>query len=170
MTDRTRSAVAEPARPTLVLERTYRAELQELWELWTTKDGFESWWGPEGFEAKVHVLEARLLGALHYDMCAVTPEMVETMKQLGQPASHEARATFSEFRPLSRLALTHMIDFWPGVQPYENTCSAEFLPIGDKVRMVITLSPMHNEEMSRMQQQGMASQLTKLDKLFGRRS
>ena len=37
----------------MVLERTYEATAQELWELWTTKEGFESWWGPEGFRVEV---------------------------------------------------------------------------------------------------------------------
>jgi uncharacterized protein YndB with AHSA1/START domain len=29
----------------IVIERTYAASAQELWDLWTTKAGFESWWG-----------------------------------------------------------------------------------------------------------------------------
>ncbi|MBS0361276.1 MAG: SRPBCC domain-containing protein, partial [Proteobacteria bacterium] len=27
----------------VVIERTYRATAEELWALWTTKAGFESW-------------------------------------------------------------------------------------------------------------------------------
>jgi len=34
--------------PKVVVERTYRAKVGELWNLWTTKEGFESWWGPKG--------------------------------------------------------------------------------------------------------------------------
>ena len=60
-----------------VVERVYRARVEELWELWTTKAGFESWWGPEGFRAEVSALEARVGGPLHYDIIAATPEMVE---------------------------------------------------------------------------------------------
>ena len=58
----------------VVIERTYRARVEELWELWTTKEGFESWWGPEGFRVEVHALEARAGGALEYDMIADAPE------------------------------------------------------------------------------------------------
>jgi uncharacterized protein YndB with AHSA1/START domain len=50
----------------IVFERTYRATVQELWEVWTTKEGFESWWGPEGFRVEVHVIEPRVNGKLHY--------------------------------------------------------------------------------------------------------
>jgi uncharacterized protein YndB with AHSA1/START domain len=166
MSDKSKSAAERAARPNVVIERTYRARVEELWELWTTKDGFESWWGPEGFRVEVHAIEARVGGMLHYDMIAATPEMIEAMKQMGRPASHETRGRFSELRPHQRLVLTHVIDFLPGVEPYESTIVAEFFPSGDRVRMVVTLSPMHDEEFSRMQAQGFTSQLTKLDRRF----
>ena len=63
-----------PAAQTIVLERTLRAPIEDIWSLWTTKDGFESWWGPEGFRVQVHTLEARVGGALSYDMIADAPE------------------------------------------------------------------------------------------------
>ena len=33
----------------IVIERTYEASIEDIWELWTTREGIESWWGPEGF-------------------------------------------------------------------------------------------------------------------------
>src|ERR1700761_1869439 len=30
------------------INRVYHASIKEVWELWTTKSGIESWWGPEG--------------------------------------------------------------------------------------------------------------------------
>src|SRR5262249_17866123 len=89
----------DKSRPNTGIERTYRASPKELWELWTTKDGFESWWGPEGFCAKVHTIEGRAGGKLFYDMVAATPEMAEVMKKMDRPASHETRGHFAEFRP-----------------------------------------------------------------------
>jgi uncharacterized protein YndB with AHSA1/START domain len=166
MSDASKSAAAAD-RPKVVIERTYRAQVTELWELWTTKEGFESWWGPVGFRVAVHTLEARLDGALHYEMIADTPEMVEAMKQMGRPASHGSRGRFSEFQPHARLALTHMIDFLPGVEPYESTITVECFPAGESVRMVVTLDPMHDEEFTKMQTMGFTSQLSKLDKRFG---
>src|SRR5581483_11632459 len=48
-------------------ERRYEnAEVQDLWELWTTKEGFESWWGPQGFRVQVHKLDLREGGELLY--------------------------------------------------------------------------------------------------------
>jgi uncharacterized protein YndB with AHSA1/START domain len=31
----------------ITLERTFRAPIADVWALWTTKDGNESWWGSE---------------------------------------------------------------------------------------------------------------------------
>jgi uncharacterized protein YndB with AHSA1/START domain len=168
MNDKSKSAAAGlTTRPKVVIERTYRAKVGELWELWTTKQGFESWWGPDGFRVEVHALEARLGGALHYDMIADSPEMIAAMKQMGRPISHESRARFTEIRPHERLAITSVIDFLPGVIPFESTIVAEFFPSGETVRMVVTLDPMHDEEFTKMQTAGFTSQLSKLDKRYG---
>ena len=167
MSDKSMSAAASATRPKVVFERTYRARAEELWELWTTKKGFESWWGPEGFRVEVRSLEARVGGTLHYDMIADTPEMIEVMKQMGRPSSHQARGRFAEIRPYERLAITHVVDFLPGVKPYESTMVVEFFPSGESVRMVVTLDPMHDEEFTKMSTLGFTSQLTKLDKRFG---
>jgi hypothetical protein len=99
-------------------------------------------------------------------MIADSPEMIAAMKHMGRPTSQEARATFTEIRPLDRLAITSVIDFLPGVKPYEWTIVAEFFPVGDRVRMVVTLEPMHDDEFTKMSTTGFTSQLTKLDKRF----
>ena len=121
----------------ITIERTYKASLADVWALWTTKDGFESWWGRRA-SASTCTASSRTGGELHYDMIADTPEQVEAMKRMGQPVSHETHGTFSELRPRERLVLTHIIDFLPGVTPYESTIVAEFFPAGERVRMVVT--------------------------------
>jgi uncharacterized protein YndB with AHSA1/START domain len=167
MSDKTR-ATARTNQDKIILERTYRARVEEIWELWTTKEGFESWWGPQGFRVEVHALEARAGGALHYDMIADAPEQIAAMKAMGQPTSHSTRGTFFELEPHTRLVITHIIDFLPGVEPYPSTARVELYPSGDQVRMVITLDRMHDEEFTKMATEGWTSQLTKLDKRFAR--
>ncbi|MGO9934113.1 MAG: SRPBCC family protein [Steroidobacteraceae bacterium] len=161
------AAGTQASRSRVVLERTYRARVEELWKLWTTKEGFESWWGPEGFRAEVHTLEARVGGILRYDMIADAPEMIGAMKRMGRPTSHEARARFTELRLLERVAITNVIDFLPGVKPYESRMVVDFFPSGESVRMMVTLDPMHDEEFTKMSTMGFTSQLTKLDSRFG---
>lgn len=161
-----RNTSAGTARPKVVIERTYRARVEELWALWTTKDGFESWWGPEGFRVEVHALEARTGGRLDYDMIADAPEAIEAMRRGGHAITHSTRGTFTEFDPHRRLTLTHVIDFLPGVAPYESTMVVEFQALGDSTRMVVTLYPMHDDATTRMSEMGFTSQLGKLDRRF----
>ncbi|HEX8056001.1 MAG TPA: SRPBCC domain-containing protein, partial [Novosphingobium sp.] len=116
----------DPIESSLVIERTYSAEPEELWELWTTKDGFESWWGPQEFRADVHTIEPRQGGMLHYDMVADTLKAVEAMEGMGAPTRQPCRGTFSEFRPHERLVLTQVIDFLPGIVPYDSTIAVDF--------------------------------------------
>lgn len=155
-----------PTQARIVIERSYRATPQELWELWTTKEGFESWWGPEGFRVEVSKIEARAGGALHYAMIADAPEMVKAMEEMGRPPSTETRGWFAALEPRRRLVLKHTIDFFPGVAPYESTIVAEFVPAGEHTRMIVTLEPIHDAETSGMQKEGFTSQLTKLDRRY----
>lgn len=160
--------MTDQVQSSIVIKRTYSADPQELWSLWTTKDGFQSWWGPEGFRADVTVIDARPGGALHYTMIADTPEMVDAMKRMGQPASTDCKGHFSEFRPHERLVLTQIIDFLPGVQPYDSTIEVDFLPAANGTAcMTVTLHQMHDAQTTKMQQMGFTSQLSKLDKRFG---
>lgn len=160
--------MSDQIQSALVIERTYEAAAEELWALWTTKEGFESWWGPQEFRADVLKIEPRLGGALHYDMVADTPRMVEVMKGMGQPASTPCRGWFSQFEPTVRLALTQLIDFLPGVAPYDSVIEVDFLPQPQgRTRMVVTLSAMHDAQTTGMQRQGFTSQLTKLDRRYG---
>ncbi len=155
------------AKAKVVIERSYRADIQDIWALWTTKEGFESWWGPQGFRADVQELDARVGGALRYDMVADSAEMIAAMKKMGQPTSHATQSRFTEVATHSRLVLTNVIDFLPGVATYESNIAVDFLPSGDRVRMVVTLDAMHSDAFSKMQEEGFTSQLTKLDARFG---
>ena len=157
------------SRSSTVIERTYRTPVEELWGLWTTKEGFESWWGSEGSRVEVRSIEAREGGTLHYDMIAVAPADIATRNQMGLAPASSVRARFTEFRPYQRLILTHVIDFVPGVKPYEQTIAVDFFPAGDAVRMVTTIEPMHNEEFTQTSIRVFTSQLKMLEGRFPRR-
>ena len=103
---------------------------------------------------------------MQYEMIADAPEMIAAMKQMGQPPSHGVRTRFTEVKQHERLVLTNVIDFLPGVEPYENDIIVDFSTMGDSVRMVVTLEQMHSAEFSKMQLEGFTSQLTKLDNRF----
>jgi uncharacterized protein YndB with AHSA1/START domain len=149
-----------------VIERIYRTRVKDLWWLWTTKEGFESWWGGEGSRVEVHTIEAREGGTLHYDMIAVEPADATARHQLGLARSSSVRAKFTQFIPYQRLTLTHVIDCVPGVKTYESTIAVEFFPAGDFVRMVTTIEPMHNAEFTKTSIRVFTSQLKMLEEQF----
>lgn len=152
-------------------ERHYEsASIEDLWNLWTTKEGFEAWWGPQGFRVVVHKLDARPGGELRYDMIAVGPEQVEYMKRAGMSVSHGTRGRFTQITRLRSLEIVHAIDFVPGVKAYDNRIRAEFLPDGRGVRMLVTVEPHPDPAWTRSASLGMESQLTKVaDALAERR-
>jgi uncharacterized protein YndB with AHSA1/START domain len=166
MTDAIRSTGGSAPQAMVVIERTYAATIEELWALWTTKAGFESWWGPEGFRVEVHTLEPRVDGTLEYDMIADAPEAIAAMEGAGQPISHGTRGTYAEFQPHRRLRLVHLIDFVPDSAPYDSVIEVDFSEAGDRARMVVTLHPHLDPHWTKMSVEGFTSQLTKLDRRY----
>jgi len=87
-----------------IIERAWRAPMATVWTLWTTADGFASWYGPPGFDVEVRAFEAKADGPLHYTMRAVSPAMVSRMEQSGQPIVRSVDATFTEVEPMTVVA------------------------------------------------------------------
>ncbi len=157
-------------RPTITFERRYEAPVQDLWELWTTKEGFESWWGPEGFRVEVRQLDLRVGGALSYAMIAAGAEQIAFMESAGMPTSTETRATFGAIEPLLRLTIRHVIDFIPGVAPYNNDVTVAFAAEGTHATMMITVDAHLSEEWTQRAAAGWESQLTKLPAVLAART
>lgn len=147
----------------VTLERVYQADIEDVWEMWTTRDGIESWWGPGGFKVTVRKLDLRPGGELHYAMSAVAPPQVEFMKKAGMPLTTECRLTFVEVSPPRRLEYIHLADFIPGVDPYDVTTIVELEPRGNSVRLLLTFDAMHNDEWTDRATMGWTQELGKLE-------
>ena len=157
-------------RPKLTLERTFKASIDEVWELWTTKEGIESWWGPEGFSVAVRDLDLRPGGNLTYAMTATGPEQAEYMKKAGMPLTTENRVTFTNIEPPRRLVYNELADFVPGVDPYEVETIVELSEVSDGVHLVLTFEAMHDDHWTRMAILGREGELDRLAKLLAARS
>ena len=144
------------------MERTYRASIEDVWELWTTQAGIESWWGPDGFQVRVLELDLRAGGGLVYTMTAVAPPQVEFMKRANMPLTTTSRITFTEVTPPSRLVYEHLTDFIPGVAPYNVTHRVELEATADGVRLVLTFDAMHDETWTQRAAMGWESELGRL--------
>jgi uncharacterized protein YndB with AHSA1/START domain len=153
----------------IVIERVYTASIEDVWELWTTKEGIESWWGPDGFSVRVHKLDLRAGGEMLYAMTAVDPAQVKFMKQAGMPLTTQAKLNYIAIVPGKSIAYTHRADFIPGVEPYDVGNKVDFFAEGGHVRMVLTLDPMHSDEWTQRAAMGMESQLGKLARVIANR-
>jgi uncharacterized protein YndB with AHSA1/START domain len=156
-------------RKPVVLERTFTASIDDVWALWTTKDGIESWWGPEGFAVKVRKLELRPGGELLYAMIATGSDQIAFMKQSGMPVSTETRIVYDEVAAPRRLKYTNVVDFVPGITAYDVRTLLELQADGPRVRMVLTLDPMHDETWTQRAVMGWESELGKLAKVLAPR-
>ena len=148
----------------ITLERTFAAPIEDVWELWTTKEGIESWWGPDGFSVKVSKLELWPGGQLIYAMTANGPEQVEFMKKAGLPLKTETRGTYDEVAPHRRLAFRQLADFVPGVAPYDVATLVELHQTAQGVRMVLTFDAMHDEPWTKMAEMGWRNELDKMER------
>jgi uncharacterized protein YndB with AHSA1/START domain len=156
------TTTSDGPRRRVTLERTYEASLEDVWDLWTTKEGIESWWGPDGFFVKVRSIDLRPGGILEYTMTCKGAEQIEFMKSAGRPLSSDHRATYTEVVPLRRLAYGHVVDFIPGSKPYDVSHLVELHPAPEGVRMVLTFDAMHDDQMTRFAIMGWESEFEKL--------
>jgi uncharacterized protein YndB with AHSA1/START domain len=151
------------------IERQYNATAEEVWDLWTTREGIESWWAPDGFEVKVRKLDLRLEGELIYTMTAVAPEQVQFMKTSGLPLTTESRKTFKELNRPTRISYLSLADFVPDVTPYEFLTVVDLEPNADGVHVVMTIDAMHDEEWTQRLLMGRENELDNLTGVIDRR-
>jgi uncharacterized protein YndB with AHSA1/START domain len=150
----------------ITLERTFHASVEDVWRLWTTKEGIESWWGPEGFAVDVHSLDLRPGGELRYAMTATAPAQIEFMKRAGMPLTTECLIVITEVVPARRLAYEHLVDFVPGVEPYAVTTIVDLQSSADGVRMTLSFDAMHTEDWTQRAVMGWESELDKLARVL----
>jgi uncharacterized protein YndB with AHSA1/START domain len=127
-----------------VIEMTYAASPARIWELWTTAEGIEKWWAPDGFSARVESLQLEPGGELVYTLTATGAEQVAFMEGAGLPLETRSQKRFVEVEEPSRLAYQSLVDFVPGVEPYEALTEVELTPAGAGTRVVMRMEPLHD--------------------------
>lgn len=148
---------------TIRFERVYDAALEDVWALWTTKDGLEAWFGPEGMRMEVSALDLRVGGAFEHVMTAVGGEQIAYLANLNRPPRAEVRGRFIELVHLRRLRIRFDIDFVPGVESYPYDMLVELHAEGGRVRMVLTADRHPDPEMTRGATVALVSQLQRFD-------
>jgi uncharacterized protein YndB with AHSA1/START domain len=153
------------ARP-IRFERVYDGPVEDLWALWTTKEGFAEWFAPEGCRVEVPALDLRVGGAFDHVMTAVGDAQVAQMESVLGTRSARARGRFLEIVPHRRLHIRMTMDFVPGVETYPYDIVVEFHAEGERVRMVVTADAHPDADMARLAAETLASQLRQFDSVL----
>jgi uncharacterized protein YndB with AHSA1/START domain len=159
------TTTASPKKTQVTIERALKAPVERVWKMWTTKEGLEKWWGPEGFTSEVRHLDVRVGGRFEIVMTAVVPEIVAHLKAAGLDASSVAKGEYTEVEVNRRLVYENAIDFIPGVAPYVTTTTAAMSPApGGGTRLVVTNDALHDAQWTEMSRMGWEQQLGKLER------
>jgi uncharacterized protein YndB with AHSA1/START domain len=150
----------------LTIERLLKAPLETVWKMWTTKEGLEKWWGPEGFTSVVRHLDVRVGGRFEIVMTAVTPEIIAHLASSGIGASSVAKGDYTVVETHRRLVYANAIDFIPGVAPYTTTTTVELSATAGGTRLVVLNGAMHSPPWTEMARLGWQGQLDKLARLM----
>ncbi|MBN9236990.1 hypothetical protein QV13_14705 [Mesorhizobium hungaricum] len=144
-------------------ERIYDASIEDVWALWTTKEGLEEWFAPEGMRFEVTALQLRVGGAFDYVMTAVGAEQVAYLASLDLPRTARVSGRIVEMVRHRRLLIRFDMDFVPGVEPYPYDMVAEMNLEAGRVRMVLTADRHPDPEMTSGASLGLTSQLQRFD-------
>jgi uncharacterized protein YndB with AHSA1/START domain len=144
-------------------ERIYEASVEELWTLWTTKEGLEEWFAPEGLRVEIHALDVRVGGSFVHEMTAVRDDQIAYLASVGRPRATRVQGWFVEVVPHERLHIRMTVDFVPGLEPHPIDIVVTFASEGARVRMVVTVGPHPDVELTRLAGEGMTSQLRRFD-------
>jgi uncharacterized protein YndB with AHSA1/START domain len=155
------------AMTTTTLTRTYPATAARIWALWTTPEGIQAWWAPDGFETEVRRLDLRPGGELVYAMTATAPEQAEFMTNNGMPLTTVSHKAFTELSEPTRIAYTSLVDFVPDVEPYEHLTTVDLVQDGDATTVTMTVEPLHDDVWTQRLLAGRAMELDHLGALLG---
>ena len=155
-----------PATPkkTFTVERMLKASPEKVWSMWTTREGLERWWGPEGFSVQVLSIDVRVGGHFELIMKTEVPEIVAMLEQGGMSATHRLRGDYTVVEPSRRLAYTNLVDFVPGVATYKATTSVELTAVSGGTRIAVTNDVMHDPMWTERARMGWEQEIGKLER------
>lgn len=118
----------------IVIERTFDAPINLVWQLWTDPDHFKQWYGPNGFAIPVAEMDVQVGGKRL--ICMTSPDGKMTMWTTGK---------FTEISPTSRLAYTESMSDehgnimeMDGDHPTTTTVIVELEEVDGQTKMTMT--------------------------------
>jgi uncharacterized protein YndB with AHSA1/START domain len=125
------------------IERIFKAPREKVWNMWTTKEGLEKWFGPNTMIPKVTKLDVRVGG--EYEVILEQGEM--------KILNH---GVYTEVDPTSRLAYNWHFDIFlaPGEKPYDVPVTIELQEVPDGTKMIYTQGDLATPDATEGSRQG----------------
>jgi uncharacterized protein YndB with AHSA1/START domain len=147
-------------------EQTFAVAPVVLWPLWTTAEGFQSWWSPEGFVLEILGFDPRPGGRidLRYEEAAAArnPAWREEVRSNGLATSWTARGTFRQVDRMKLVSFQQALDFGPRSAPQDYRLAAEFLPLGTGTRVRLEAQAPASKHWTLLGKQNLVGQLKRL--------
>lgn len=156
--------MSDPKKKTFTIERMLKASPEKVWMMWTTREGLERWWGPEGFSVQMLHLDVRVGGHFELIMKTEVPEIIAMLEEGGMGASQRLRGDYTIVEPNRRLAYTNAVDFVPGVTPYKATTLIELTAVSGGTRLAVTNDVMHDAMWTERARMGWEQEIGKLER------
>lgn len=117
----------------LVIERTFDAPIELVWEAWTVGEHMKRW-APNGFIVTEEVQDFRIGGFWKSTM--VSEEW----------GSHTSQGYYEVIEPPTKLVFSHAWHEEDGSIREANKCTVELIDLGGATKMRFTHAPMRSEE------------------------
>ena len=125
----------------VVIERTFNAPIQAVWDMWAKPENFQKWYGPNGASIPTAEMDVRVGGKRLIAMEMQTPNGPMTMWLAGEylEITEPTKLVYTEFiadengNPLPPSAMG-----MPGDTPETTTVSFELSAEGDSTNVVMT--------------------------------
>ena len=125
----------------VVLERTIEAPIEKVWEMWTTSENFQKWYGPEGASIPKAEMDVQVGGKRLIGMEVNSPNGPMTMWMAGE---------YLEINPVTKLVYTEVMSDengnhlppsamgMPGDEPHITTVTVELEDLEGSTKMTLT--------------------------------
>src|SRR3989344_6033976 len=143
------------ADATLVIERTFDATPENVFDAWIDPVQVAKWYGPEGFTNDIHEYCATPGGVYRLTMHSPDGEM------------HPLKGKFITVERPKKLVFTWQWEGDGGAEmDAETVVTVEFKAMGSKTEMTMTHERLAGEKSKQMHEQGWSSSFTKLEKIL----
>ena len=128
----------------LQIERTFKASIELIWDMWTKSEHFSNWYGPTGCKIPKAEMDVKVGGGRHITMEMQTPKGEMKMHFVGE---------YLEIEPKTRLVYTETMGNEDGTP---KTASQMNMPEGTKMEtsVIVELQDLGGETKMTMTHQG----------------